>query len=98
MFSRFELRQADLVNSPIVILDETEIEEVSATKFLEIHLMLTTCAFLVDHVCSKLASVMHVFDAILQYCPTQVDTDDGILGSNLPSSILLRVTLLRGSQ
>ncbi|KAG8270485.1 hypothetical protein J6590_108423 [Homalodisca vitripennis] len=72
-FIKFSLRQTDSDYSPTVMLDETEITEVYAMKFLGIHLDRgLTWDSHVDHVCSKLSSGIYVLRKLSEYCPTQV--------------------------
>ncbi len=72
-FIQFCLRRTSSDNNPIVMLDDTEVEEVYSTKFLGIHLdrgLTWDCH--VDSVCGKLASGIYVLRQLSEYCPIQV--------------------------
>ncbi len=72
-FIQFRLRQIDSDNTPTIMLDESEIEEVYSTKFLGIYLDRgLTWNYHVDNLSAKLSSGIFALRQLAKYCPIQV--------------------------
>lgn len=72
-YLQFCLRPEALVNSPVVMVDNTVLQEVESAKFLGIYFDRSlTWTSHVDHVCAKVSSGVYALRKLSTFCPTQI--------------------------